>query len=305
MIKFELVSIETSDHLTLPALWHHSNKQRAVVFLHGCGSSSVFYKDLKMNIMAEEFSQVGYSFFAFNNRGAHYIKKFSYLDDQGEKQDSFQGTSVEVIKETIYDLDTVIDWLLKKGITEMVLLGESTGANKICVYDHYRPNNPVLAYALVGGGDDTGLWYQMLGEEKYYHTLKEAQKQIQAGNGLQLWSTELNHQLMTWRALEDVLNPEGDYNCFPYLEYFNSDINLSKNKDLFSYFKGLAKPTLVLYGAEDIFTSKPPREAVKILKKIHPQPELLTCQVVPEAEHSFKGHESLEAQAVSDWLKKL
>ena len=75
--NLQLVGFETPDHLQLPGLLYEPEKKtdKVAVYLHGNGSSSVFYSNHKMNLFGQELNRIGVSFFPFNNRGAHWIKK--------------------------------------------------------------------------------------------------------------------------------------------------------------------------------------------------------------------------------------
>lgn len=303
-IKPELISFETVDHLQLPGLLYEPEQatKRVVIFLHGNGSSSIFYKVKKMNLFAEELAKIGWSFLPFNNRGAHYIKKFSW-EEQGEKQEKYLGTALEKIEDTVSDLDAALEFAQSRNYTEIVLVGESSGANKIVVYNLLRPENPCLAYALVGGGDDTGLFYSAFGRDKFWEILNEAQKRVAEGNDQELLSAEINHSLFAYRALADIMDPDGLYNIFPFYEYFSEERLGSKK--LFTEFFEIQKPTLVLYGSEDKYCYRPAREVVSELLKIHPQPHLLTGVTAEGADHSFFGTEELEVQHITEWLQKI
>lgn len=300
------VTFVTQDELRLPGLFFQPTTptKRAVIFLHGCGSASVFYKQEKLQLFAQALARNNWAFLAFNNRGAHYLKKFSFGEGE-DKQDRLYGTATEVIAETVPDIDAAVAWLESQGIEEIILLGESTGANKICVYHHYRPDNSVLGYILVGGGDDTGLWWQNLGENAKA-LYQEAQKRVAAADDSQyhLLTADLRYGVMTYRGLYDVMNPDGDYNTFPFAEQQGMGQHRS-TRPLFTYFRQIDKPTLLLYGSEDPFTFGPPVQAVKTLQQVHPQPDLLTTQVVEGSDHSFHGTEEAEVSAVTSWLRQV
>lgn len=303
-IKPELISFETTDHLELPGLLYEPQQKtkKVVIFLHGNGSASIFYKSKKMNLFAAELAKNGWAFLPFNNRGAHYIKKFSWKES-GEKKEGYFGTALEKIEDAVFDIEAAIEFAQTRGYEEIVLVGESSGANKIVVYNFLHPQNACLGYALIGGGDDTGLFYQHYGKEKFWTLLQEARQRVQQGLDQVFPEQEINHNLFAYRALADIMNPDGLYNCFPFYEYFSGE-RLGQ-KEFFKEFKQIAKPTLVLYGAEDVFCYKPAAEVVPTLLGIHPQPSMLTGVVAEGADHSFSGTEELEAQHLCNWLKKI
>src|SRR3989338_8975143 len=169
-----LVNFETSDKLSLPGLLYEPEKKtdRVLIYLHGNGSSSVFYGADKVNLFGEQFTKVGIAFFPFNNRGAHWIKK---LDKKvGKKEERvLYGMVYELIKECIYDIDSAVFFLKKLGYKTFYLAGISTGANKIVVYHYYKRKNPIRKYILLSGGDDTGLYFDMEFDEYCYGKVPE------------------------------------------------------------------------------------------------------------------------------------
>lgn len=294
------LSFLTSDELELPALLFASEQktQRIVIFLHGNGSSSVFYKPHKLDVFAQRLAQDGWSLLAFNNRGAHYLKKFKRPEHGDEV---ILGTWLEKIADCQLDINAAIATAQAHGYTEIVLMGESSGANKICVYHEKQPTNPVLGYALVGGGDDTGLWYQMI-SGRLHEELNRAREMVAQERGEELRTATVQHMQLSYQSFLDTVDPDGDYNVFPFLEA-SGQATLS-TKPLFHAFASLNKPTLLLYGGEDKYCIVPPAEAVKHLIQAHPTPALLSTKVVDGADHGFSGMESEEAESVASWLKK-
>ncbi|MEK9179651.1 MAG: hypothetical protein AAB893_04255, partial [Patescibacteria group bacterium] len=135
MVKAQLVNFETRDHLMLPGLLYEPERKtkKILVYLHGNGSSCVFYKTDLMNCLAETLTDNGFSFFPFNNRGANLIKKLDRKLPDGTKERVLYGMTYEIIKDCVIDIDGAIEYLTSLGYNEIYLVGSSTGANKICV----------------------------------------------------------------------------------------------------------------------------------------------------------------------------
>lgn len=142
-----IVQIKTEDGLTLPGLFYEAGgSKKAAIFLHGNGSSSVFYSDDLKEEQAKALNEKGVSYLLFNNRGAHLIKKLNVEGKNREVERKRFGMAYEKIKDCIKDIDGAISFLESRGYREFDLIGESTGANKICVYHYYKPNNKVSKY---------------------------------------------------------------------------------------------------------------------------------------------------------------
>lgn len=284
-----LVQIKTTDGLTLPGLFYEADKsKKAAIFLHGNGSTSVFYSDDLREKQAKALNSKGISYLLFNNRGAHYIKKLV---------NKRLGMAYEKIKDCINDIDGAIKFLENRGYQEFYLIGESTGANKICVYHYYKPHNKVSKYILLGGGDDTEIYYNQLGEKRFHKLLKEATDKIREKKGEEIICELLPDKIFSYIGFYDIANPDGDYNVFPFLEVMRN-IKLSK-KPLFRHFKSIDKPTLVVYGEKDEYAWDDVPGIVKILKKQKPEFKYV---IIKDADHSFTEHQKELSKIITEWL---
>lgn len=296
-MKTELIEFKTKDGLALPGLLYKSkNSKKAAIYLHGNGSSSVFYDEGKHHELAKELNKKGISLLKFNNRGAHIIKKLNVDTNRGEERIKY-GCAYEIIKECALDINGALNYLKKIGYKDFYLIGASTGANKICVYDHYSPKNIFRKYVLLSGGDDTGIYYDILGHTKFFQLLEKAKRKIKDGKGDEIFQDILDIEIFSYKAFYDVANPDGDYNCFPYSEIIKN-IKLSK-KRVFRYFKEIKKESLVVYGSEDEYAWGDIERIVGILEDIKPE---FKYKIIKGADHGFKGKRKILATVVANWL---
>lgn len=298
MLSPPLIQIKTDDGLTLPGLLYEaSGSKKAAIFLHGNGSSSVFYSDDLREEQVKALNDQGISCLLFNNRGAHYIKKLDAEEKNGKIERKRFGMAYEKIKDCIKDIDGAIKFLEDKGYKEFYLIGESTGANKICVYHYYKPNNKVSKYILLGGGDDTGIYFNELGKKRFYKLLKYARDKIRRRKGEDIICELLPNEIFSYIGFYDIANPDGDYNVFPFLEVIKN-IKLSTKK-LFRHFKSIDKPTLIVYGEKDEYAWGDVPGIVKILKRQKPE---FRYVIVKDADHSFTKHQKELSKIMTDWL---
>jgi len=292
----KVVQIKTKDGLILPGLLHEAPRsKKAAIHLHGNGSISVFYHDDQRDEQVKALREKGISFLLFNNRGAHYIKKLDVVK-KGKTEGKRFGTAYERIKECIQDIDGAIHSLEKLGYKEFYLVGESTGANKICVYHYYKPNNKVSRYILLGGADDTGIYYDMLGKTKFSKLLKTSKEKIKQEKGEEI-IPQLLPAIFSYIGFYDIANPDGDYNVFPFSEVIKK-LKLSR-KPLFRHFKSLNKLTLVIYGEKDEYAWGDVPRVVDILKKQKPE---LQYKIIKEADHSFSKKQKELSKVMANWL---
>lgn len=304
-----LIHFLTTDNLRLPGLLYEPAKKskKVAIYLHGNGTSSIFYSRLH-DILGNQLTNSGIAYFPFNNRGAHLIKSLKRTTAEGDER-ILAGTAYELIKDCVKDIEGAIEYLsAKHGYREFYLIGESTGANKIVVYHYHKRNetekkkqNSVSKYILISGGDDTGLYYQQLGNRLFIRTIARARDEIQKGNAEKLTLRPFDIPY-SYQSIVDILNPDGDYNIFPFNEYLNSrPLSIKK---LFREFETIDIPTLVIYGAEDEYCYGNVAGCVDALKTNVVHKKLFTFNIVDGADHGFTGFEEPLTKTIATWLTK-
>jgi pimeloyl-ACP methyl ester carboxylesterase len=307
MSHLEFVSFLSTDMLKLPGLLYKPavTTKRAAIWLHGMGDTSVFYSPERINTLATALNDRGIAFFAFNNRGAYTTKSLRILDETVPEEDRYYqgGTYYEKIADAIKDIDGAVGFLKSRGFAEFSMIGHSTGANKIAVYDALSKNNPFSNYVLAGPGDDSGMYYAELGKKKFWAALDYARRAIAAGKPLQIMPQYSGMYPFSTQAAADIMDPDGDYNTFPYYESTHERLG---HKPLFQEYKQINIPTLVIFGENDEYTytaggTRPAldlfiRNTSNAMLKKH---DFMT---VPDADHSFHGAEDAFAAKVADWL---
>jgi len=298
-MKSEFIEFKTEDGLNLPGLFYESKGSKAVaIFLHGNGSASVFYNEKKNHPLALALKKQGISILYFNNRGAHIIKRLKVMKKNKETPKYF-GTAHEKIKECIYDIDGAVSFLKTRGYKKFYLIGVSTGANKICVYNFYKPKNKIEKCVLLSGGDDTASYYTHLGKTKFWKLLSKSKTKTKDKKGDEIIPELLPSFIFSHKGFYDIANPDGDYNTFPFYESLGKN-KLSK-KPLFRYFKSIKKPSFVIYGDKDQYLLNGIEDIIETLKAKQPN---FDYKIIKGADHGFNGYEKELSRAVALWLKK-
>src|SRR3989338_5654713 len=98
MAKISLHSFLTTDNLKLPGLLYEPimKTDSVMIYLHGNGSSSIFYDYEEMEAYGKVLTNNNSAFFPFNNRGAHWIKKLNRIVG-AEKERVPYGMTYELI----------------------------------------------------------------------------------------------------------------------------------------------------------------------------------------------------------------
>lgn len=273
----ELVRFEATDHLRLAGLLYTPLRRtrRAVVWLHGTGGASVF-DSKRTNVLGAELAARGVAYFAFNNRGAHIVTRAG-------------GMAYERIRDCVFDIDGALRELRRRGFDDLTLAGHSTGANKVAVYDHYKPRNRVKRYVLLAGGDDTGLLHAQLGARRFEAALKQAHGMIRARRGDELVPKALSPMMLSWSAFYDMANPRGDYNVFPFA-----------GVGRFRHLPAIRKPSLFVYGRRDEYIPDVDTAMARLRANVGRKS---TIVVLPDADHGFSDREGELAELMARWSR--
>lgn len=295
-MKSQINRFKTPDQLSLNSVIFEPEKQteKVAIFLHGNGNNDIFdyYNDTKE--IGSTFCNLGISYFAFNNRGSRYINTFKFVDEQGKKHKIWGGMTYELIRDCVNDIDGAIDYLKSLGYSDFFLIGGSTGANKAVLYNYIKPENEIKKFILSAGGDDMGVYLEMIGKEKFYSLIDVAKRKIAENRGMEI-TLELGAPF-SYRSILDTLNPDGDYNIFQYYEANNGQIS---KKVLFREIKSIIKPTLVMYGELDEYCKPNTEACVNILKRNLASHNNFQYEILPGRDHSLsKGSSNLKEVAL-------
>lgn len=306
-MKLELVQLLSTDKLKLPGLLYTPDKptKKAAIWLHGMGDNGMFYNPKRINALGTALTNQGITFLSFNNRGAHNSKQL-YRDDPNlpEAQREVQaGCLYEIIRDCVADIDGAVNFLQTKKYSEFYLLGHSTGANKICVYQQHVKQNPFKKYVLAGPGDDSGLYYDELGADRFTNTLATAKQLTKSGKGMDIMTQASGMGGFSAQSAYDILNPNGDYNTFPFYEATTKRLG---TKALFEAYRKIRIPTLTVFGENDesARTAGGVSDALIALEDNTHESIIDDCGFLTIAggDHGFHGVEEAFASAVASWL---
>ncbi|MDD4988960.1 MAG: alpha/beta hydrolase [Candidatus Pacebacteria bacterium] len=302
-MKSQLVSFQSADGLNLSGLLYEPKKRskKVAIFLHGNGNASVFNNPGLQNLIGETLAKKGIAYFPFDNRGAHYIK--SLKKKVGGKLKRFTlGSGFELIRDCVKDIDGAVAFLKRQGFKEFYLMGASTGAVKIPVYNFYKPKNIFSGFIFLGASDDTGIYYTEWGPKKFFSILKMAKTKIEKGEGEELVPKHFaGTNIISWKSLFDTINPDGDYNIFPFNEYWN-DLHLAKKKKLFRELQSIKTSSLFIYGAKDEFCYGKVPQIVETLKEKILHKKIFDFRIIQNSDHGYHGKEKELAKLLADWL---
>ena len=237
-MKQELVRINSIDQIEQPGILFSPDETTNKIVIHVHGLNGNFYENRFLDTLAKSYTDKGYAFLTFNNRGQGFISELL-------KGDGFTviGGSLEKFVDCILDIEGVINWVKQKGYKEITLEGHSYGCNKVLYYYNKKKDDCIKKIVLLAPCDIPSEGKKFLGEEEYNKAKEESTRLVNEGmeNKLIDFSIMANGKIAAGTYYYDFL-PGGENDFIRYTE----DIN-EKNEVLNS----VNIPVLVIFGDID------------------------------------------------------
>lgn len=240
-----------------------------LVFVHGMRSN--FHGSVLKKEFARGALRRGFDALLFNNRGAG------------------DGTLDERFADCLADLDAALAFARGRGHRSFVLVGHSTGCQKITHYQARRRDPAVRGLALLAPADDLAIARRDLGRS-YGRWVAEARRRVAAGRGRTLLPPVC--QGFSARRLLSVADPRRtEAALFDYSGPMRS-------------FASLTLPLLVVFGRREEYACRPLEEMERALRARTRSPHFEWLSV-DRADHGYHGHEAKVVRAVVDWAVRL
>lgn len=267
----DLVRFKTKDKVELAGfLVGQKTAGRAILYVHGLGSN--FYKSARTDALAQFFEKVGWAFLSFNNRGA---------DGKADSED---------FKKCVYDISAAVNFIRRRGVREIVLIGHSTGCNKI-IYALAKKKLPgVRGVILLAGLSDPDIYKSELGR-KYGKLLKQAERLVRTGKEEKYLLVESGkHGAMTAGRIVSLMKYGEAEDLF----------SASLGKKAKARYHGLTMPTLIVYGTADEHAHYNVKKIGQFVAAQIPGP--VSQVYIKRASHGFKGYEQQLMEHIVKWL---
>lgn len=267
------------------------------VWIHGL-TSNAFRNYGRATTLARVFNDNGLAFATFNTRG-HDVVAYSVKSDRrrtrGYKNITI-GSAYEKFEDSVLDLDAIAEYLGKK-FKKVVLLGHSTGANKVAFYlSRPRVNKMVVGGALISPVSDAPGWRRQLGE-RYEEALALAKKMMKGQRGKELMPQELIGSINTARRFLGLATHEATEQLFPDREF----------RGLLRVFSKIKTPTFVLFGGKDDYLFKDRITASELINvfAFNYKGGKFRAQAIPGADHGFVEKEEELGKILIRWIMAL
>lgn len=282
---FELVELETNDGIRHQGVFAAPKKRAStgIIWIHGL-TGAFWHSVNRTNVLAEAFIQNGYAFGFFNNRGHDYV------DEEVAKNGKpfFIGGGFEKFTDCVQDIDAMITYMRRRGCKKVILIGHSTGANKVAYYSTRKKNPAVKGIILLSGLSDV-LPLTKKRKKDLQQVTALAKKNPTAVLPYEKFGVFMNAQryvsLRTPGSVEDV---------FPHHGYAASWATLAK----------LKTPAMVIIGSKDQHLNVSAKKYIHLVTS-HMISATVTAKIIAGANHGYKGKEKELAKSIITFVQKL
>lgn len=267
------------------------------VWVHGLTAS--FHSNYKRHtILAKIFNEKGIAYATFDTRG-HDVVTFNKKWDK-RKRKGYRSITVggayEKFPDCVLDLDGIVDFL-RERFENIILIGHSTGANKVVYYLSQRgKQKKISGVVLASPVSDVSLYKRDLGK-KYEKALEVARAMARKGRGGELMPQELTRDLRTASRFLSLSDQNSVEQMFPTRD-FRGPLTL---------FSKVKIPTLVIFGENDDYLvgdRVSAKETLDVFSSSHKSKSFQTL-IIPRSDHGYRDCEDFLARALVRWVHSL
>lgn len=268
----ELVRIMSIDEIEQPGILSTpiDGTDKIVVHVHGLNGN--FYENRFLDVLAKTYTDKGYAFLTFNNRGRDFITELLKRNDF-----TIIGGSLERFKDCILDIEGVINWAKEKGYKEIILEGHSYGCNKVLYYYNHKKDDSIKKIVLLAPCDIPSEGKKFLSEEEYKIAKEESTRLVNEGKENELidFSVMANGKIASGTYYYDFL-PGGENDFIRYVDGIDGKSEILNSIDI---------PVLVIFGNVDECVLTQPIDIVK--SYLNNNIDKCNIHVIEGADHSY------------------
>jgi len=252
------------DGFRAPARRRH---RTLLVVVHGMGGN--FYRSTLKQEWLRQGPRHGLDVLSFNNRGADRL------------------VAGERFGDCLADLDAALRWGRRQGYRRFVLLGHSTGCQKITYYQARRRPADVAALVLAAPVDDLAVCQRDLGR-RYPYWLQRARRLVRQGRGDTL--LPMLYEKFSARRFLSIADPR------------RVEAQLFHYAGPLRHFRAVRCPVLAFLGTREEFACRPVTEMGAILRRAT-RARAFGFFTVRGGDHGFHGREAATARRALRWVR--
>ena len=284
----ELIRPYSTDGIQLPGLLYTPDIPTNKIVIHIHGMSGNFYEDEFNDNLVRVYTNNGYAFLPFNNRGMNYITEM-------HKGNEFviKGSSYERFEDCVLDIEGIVNWVKERGYNHIVLEGHSYGCNKAIYYYTQKQDESIKMIVLLAPCDIPKEVENYTGKD-YQTYISKAKELIENGKEEELidFCVFINGKISAKTFYTDLL-----YNCT--CDFFRYREREGKSPIL----NQIEIPVFIPFGDKDeCVLTQPIGDVIYYL-----QNNLKNCEikVIKDADHAYTGKYDELEKAIDTYLKEL
>lgn len=285
-MKQELVRINSSDNIEQVGILYNPNTETKRIVIHVHGLAGNFYENRFLDTLAKTYTDNGLAFLTFNNRGNGYITDLL-------KDDGFIvcGACYEIFKDSILDIEGVVNWVKERGYSEIILEGHSYGCSKVLYYYNNKKDDSIKKIVLLAPCDTPGESKKFLSSEEYDNALKESERLVKENKG---------DELIDFSVMSNGKVSAGTY-YYGYIPGSDSDFIRYRDGEESYVLKSVDIPTLVIFGDNDECVLTMPIDVVK--KYLENNLNNSVIKIIPGADHLYNGGFEELGKIIDDYIR--
>lgn len=288
----EVISITTPKKYILKGLLFGPAKpKKAIIFVHGLTGSPFSHHEILEPLVDSETAVL-----FFGNRGSQIIAKFHKIDKRKGRgfTSHFLGEAHEVFTDSADDIQGVVNFLNKREVEEIYLVGHSTGCQKSIYFASLRGKQKYLkGIALLCPVSDFA-YANKFEKETLKVATPVARKMVKEGKGRELLPADISPELLDAQRFLSLNTPDSTENqVFPYFD----------PKAEARALKRIRVPLLAVFAEKDEFRDRKTFKLVEWFRENNMSVKF-DAKVIPGSGHSFFNHEGEVCKTISDWVEE-
>lgn len=286
------IQFTTPRKYLLDGLWYGGMKPgRAIVFLHGLGSSAFAHHSYLTPLANQETAVI-----FFSNRGHDQVSRIKRASSKAARKRSLIAGAVnEVFAECADDIQGVVNALRENGIKEVYLVGHSTGCQKSVYYLGKKPRQTsVRGTVLLCPVSDYASVRKFADPKRLKRAQTTARNLVRNGQMHSYIPLEIWPDLVDAQRFVSLYTPNGKEELFTYAQPGKIPKTLRR----------IRIPMHVVLAGKDEYHDRDSQEIASWFSA-NIRSERGSVSVIPEAGHGFRGFEHRIAKEVRAWLRSL
>jgi len=286
------IQIATPKRYLLDGLWFGSDKpKKGIIFVHGLASTVFVGHGFLAPLALKEVATI-----FFSNRGHDKVTGIKKIDRKAKKGyiREIAGEAQEVFTDCVDDIEGVVNYLLRRKVKDIYLVGHSTGCQKIVYYlSQNGKQRKVRGAVLLCPISDYASTKKSTDSNKLKRAEQVALKLVKKKKPHEFLPSNIWSDLLDAQRFLSLYTPNSKEEIFTYAQPRKTPRTLQK----------LRIPLLIVFAEKDEYRDRDSKEMARWFED-NIRSTQSTISIIPGALHSFNGKEDQVAKVIGSWLAK-